>query len=218
MTLAIVAAYGHLLDDDPDTALVTLESASTSDRRYGEMQRLLGFRLTEARLYAGQREQAFAESDRALHEFRKSREYHLPYFRMAGRFIHGNAALAAYEETGSPHLLARALDDARAVAAAPLGLSGAAALQLRAAVAHQRGNAERSRALLRRAEQIYASNDSGMYVLYARRARGLISEGPLGQRLLDETESALRAEGVRDVARWTRMKLPGFGPRTPRGR
>src|SRR6185436_9545417 len=97
MTLAIVAAYGHLLDDQTETAIATLESAISSDRRYGEMQRLLGFRLTEARLYAGRTAQAFAESDRTMREFRKSREYQLPYFRMAGSFIHGNAALAAFE-------------------------------------------------------------------------------------------------------------------------
>src|SRR6185436_10974254 len=70
MTLAIVAAYGHLLDDQSEIANATLESGISSDRRYGEMQRLLGFRLAEARIYAGRCEQAFAENDRALHEFR----------------------------------------------------------------------------------------------------------------------------------------------------
>jgi hypothetical protein len=119
--------------------------------------------------------------------------------------------MSAYARHPRHALLDEVLNNARVLSRIGLPIARALSDQMRAAVALHRGDRRAALEFAQSAERCHAAEAVAVYEIYMRRARGLILAGPEGKALLDETADTLRAQGIKDVDRWTAMKLPGFG-------
>jgi serine/threonine protein kinase len=83
---------------------------------------------------------------------------------------------------------------------------------VRAAVAHGRGQRERTLAELDAAISGYEACDMRVRADCARRRKGELLGGEEGHALIESAHASLRERGVRDAARLTNAYAPGFAP------
>ncbi|HVK77973.1 MAG TPA: protein kinase [Kofleriaceae bacterium] len=85
---------------------------------------------------------------------------------------------------------------------------------LRAAIEHQRGNADRAVRSLTAAAAGFDAADMRLHAHAARRRLGLLLGGDEGRALVAAADSAMVAEAIAEPARMTALLAPGFGART----
>lgn len=107
-------------------------------------------------------------------------------------------------------LLALATDDARRLDREGRPYARAAAALIRGALAHQRGELERAVAELDAAAGGFDAARMKLYAACARRRRGELVGGDHGRAEVARADAVLRAEGIRDVRRWTAVYAAGF--------
>ena len=81
---------------------------------------------------------------------------------------------------------------------------------VRAAVAHQRGQATQATALLSEAEQMFERAEMHLYAAATRRRLGEKLGGEQGQRLIAEADAWMTEQKIKNTEAMTRMLAPGF--------
>jgi hypothetical protein len=119
-------------------------------------------------------------------------------------------ALAQARPSERARLIAAAERDAQSLEREGRHYARAWAALLRAGVAASRG--QRGRALRELGSAIvgFDEADLSLHAACARRRKGEILGGDEGRALIQRADSALRAQDIRDVERWTAMYAPGF--------
>jgi ATP/maltotriose-dependent transcriptional regulator MalT len=161
-------------------------------------------------LYRGDGAQAWERLDGAWPSFERSVLLRLQTLRANARFARSRAALCLAAATGRRDLHATALGDARRLEGEGAGYCQALASQIRATVAHQRGDAERALALLTSAEQLYDAHDMHMSAAALRWHRGRLVGGSEGAALIEQALKFYRDEGAADERGLIAMTAPGF--------
>ena len=204
----------YLIDDDPRRARDELGNTIWIELERGfHVQHWYDFNaLMELHLYEGV-DPDFDHVHRRLAAFRWSQLGRLAVFRVETEWLVGRLALAFPETARFGHgrirTAIRRLE--RTSAAYPRLL----AAQLRAGLAHAMGDDAEAREQLKNA--IHLAKGLDMRVPPAAAAWQLASllPGDEGEAMRERARSALAQEGVRDVARFAHLMLPGFA-RTPK--
>ncbi|HEX3760040.1 MAG TPA: protein kinase [Kofleriaceae bacterium] len=132
--------------------------------------------------------------------------------RVLNRLARASAALACGAATPAEQrwLIPLAGHDARQLEREGRPYARAAAALIRAAIAHQRGEPERALAELDVAVLGFDAARMKLYAACARRRRGELLGGDAGRDEIARADAVLRAEGIRDVRRWTAVYAAGF--------
>jgi len=85
---------------------------------------------------------------------------------------------------------------------------------IRAAVAHQRGDASRALQRLSEAEAGFEKLDMRLFLQACRYRRGELDGGDDGKRLTEVAAAWMSSEGIVNPAKMVRMLAPGFGGAT----
>ena len=81
---------------------------------------------------------------------------------------------------------------------------------LRAAITHQRGNANETIHQLKEAIDGFERQDMGLYAAAARRRLGELSGGERGRQLVTEADDWMAQEKIQNPTLMVRMLAPGF--------
>jgi len=122
-------------------------------------------------------------------------------------------ALARHEPAGAPKRLEQARTHAKSLGRERHPLSRGAAALVQAALAHHTGDRPRALKFLEAAISGYDSAEMSLRANVARRRLGELLGGTRGQELARAADATMRAQGIHDVERWTRMYSAAFpGP------
>jgi tetratricopeptide (TPR) repeat protein len=206
-----------LAGDDPTAADVELqESVSGWSSTLFTPQHMVRILLaTEVDLYRGNAQVAFGRLEEVWKVATRSFAMGWQITRIWALSLRGGAALGAARagEADREQRLARA----RQCAASLDKVSGqpharGPALVLRAALANWAGQSDRAADLLAQAAEQFTAAGMVLHAASARWGRGqLASDGAAANDAID-AETTLRSHGVKNVARWARMYLPGVLP------
>ncbi len=111
---------------------------------------------------------------------------------------------------GRQRLLWRAEGRSRQIERGKAAWSNPLAFLLRAGVANLRGRSEEAVRQLATAEGGLEAADMRMYAAAARRQRGRLLGGAEGEKLVQQADALMKAEGVREPARIAAVLVPGF--------
>jgi eukaryotic-like serine/threonine-protein kinase len=161
--------------------------------------------------YEGDPVQAF---DLARAEWPALARSQLLRVHVARAFFHydrGACAIGVLHRGGSEKAAARATarSDARALLRTHLPYAAGWAALLEAGLAEADGHSERAISLLCHAIAILDRHHIAMYAAAARRRLGGLLGGSEGKALLERSDAALRAQGVRDVEAMSELFVPG---------
>lgn len=122
------------------------------------------------------------------------------------------ALVAAVEQVNEKqHFCRSAMRDAATMAREKMPWSDPLAALIRAAVAHQRGQADKALSLVTHAEQGLEQAGMAMYAAAARYRKGQLLKGDEGESLKQAAESWMRELGVKEPENMIRMYAPGIG-------
>ena len=202
-----------LADDDPDAARrhVRLAMAQWSHRGF-LVQHWQAMRAeAEIELYVGNAAAARERVRRDRAAFRRSFLGASQFIRISNAYVLGRCAIAAADadtrrrprRLAEARRIARDLGRERASHSAPLAAILSAGI---ASVAGDRAAAVRS---LRTAIELGTSADLGLQTAAARYQLGRLLGGDDGRELVEGSEMALAAQGVRAPLRYVSMVVPG---------
>lgn len=204
--------------------LVAEVQSMLSPERFTPQHLLCVAKACDADMYRGAPEAAWARITGVWQFAELTQSMGWPIFRARGVLARGAAtvALAWRKPSEREGLLASAQQDAEALAqvgqqcavgAPSLGhyVLGVAAL-LRASVAASRSQRELALTELDTALAELDAAESRLLAACARRRKGELLGGAAGRALIDASEAVMRAEGLREPARWSDVYAPGFVP------
>lgn len=203
----------HLLDDQPERARhessAWLARWSYSDQGIPRMNNY--WWLVNSLLYEG-------DADGAYRQARMRKSFGLRLIMAAVQAVRiwttdllGRSALYAAQEPGA--LKARLLQEASRsmhrlrCEQRPWAIALASCLD--AGIAAAQGELERSKIALRQTAEQFDVAGMRIHAVVARRRHGQLLSGDAGRREVAACEEQLRAEGITNPARWSRMILPG---------
>jgi eukaryotic-like serine/threonine-protein kinase len=197
---AAVGTTANLVDDQPGRARRELADAiarwNVPDAVHIQhFNALMSEVMTD--LYVGDGESAWRRMDGALKPYERAFMLRVQTLRVSAQFARGRAAVAAGRHA-RPELFRVASADARALAKEGVAYARGLGALLEAAVAHARGDVERTLALLREAIARLEASEMRLHVEAARWELGRLIGGDDGAALVKAAEDHLRSEGVRD--------------------
>jgi tetratricopeptide (TPR) repeat protein len=208
------ANFAWLVQDEPGLALKHVDEAMAqwSVRGFHVLHTMgLGARAN-VHLYRGAPERALAEIDASWRPLRRSLLLHVQYIRLYCCELRARALLASAErsEPGREHAVRAATRDIHRIAREKMPLAGPFADMLRAGLAAVRGDDARAMVLLRAATETCHAADMNLHATVARRYLGKMLKGSEGAALVEEAETFMRRETVKNIPAMCRCILPGF--------
>jgi serine/threonine protein kinase len=165
----------------------------------------------DVELYAGDGPAAYARLERDARELEDSRLLNVQFMRILTSFAWGRAAVASADS--SPGRRAARLSEARRCASQIRGerMAWAAPLaaMLSASVKSVEGDRPGAEAALRAAVELAEAVDMSLYAAAARYQLGTLLGKTAGAASIREAEDVMRAQEVRECARFASMFLPG---------
>ncbi|MFT3926068.1 MAG: protein kinase [Myxococcales bacterium] len=134
----------------------------------------------------------------------------LPFARMALHELRGRANVLAARLLDQPRRLTAAEEDARTLLRTDDEISRGFGYLTQANVAQLRGYTAQAVASLRAGIGLLESQGLDMWVFAARLALGSVWNSEEGRSIARDTERTLRQRGVKNIARWRAMLMPGF--------
>jgi tetratricopeptide (TPR) repeat protein len=206
------AQWEWLAADDPDRGRAALERAMRDAPR--EMTFVLEWGADQTMdlvdQYAGESERAFGRTPQKwAWKGRSYRHYRLQRWWRA--FLAGGIAATCMRDRSlrrQAHATAERYARFLGKDADPWPRAMSASVY--AAIAFRQGNTARAAELLQQATAGFDALGLGMYALATRRERGLVLGGETGQALIDEVDSQLRSQGVKNPARFVESFVAGF--------
>jgi hypothetical protein len=204
----------ELIAGRPDAAQHILdESLKRWTQRHYNMQLAIAVYIrTWIYLYRGDAAAAHELLDREWPGLKRNHYLRLSGTRQWLYSSRAQSALALARTATDPGALLRAAErDARKLAGDVTLFAHPLAGLIRAGCASVRGETRNAISLLEKAVTDFNSVDMAIMAAAARRRLGELTGGEGGQALIEASEAAMRAEGVRDPARITAMFANGFG-------
>jgi serine/threonine protein kinase/tetratricopeptide (TPR) repeat protein len=171
---------------------------------------------TNALLYAGRVDEAHANISRHWRALQRSLiPVAIQSVRVYALTARGRAALALAERDDArrAELLRDVERAARGVIRERMPWATPGAQLLRAGVARVRGDIDGAAALLRSSTSGFDAADMALHAAASRGALGELLGGDEGRALVDQAESWMRSESVKNPARMSAMIAPGFAKR-----
>jgi serine/threonine protein kinase/tetratricopeptide (TPR) repeat protein len=197
-----------LAADDPDKARAEVIEALKSWPHEGfHLQHYVALHaLAQIEIYTGDFEVGWKHIEGQWQAMEDSMLLRIPAVRVEAMQLRARAALATSDE-GKLRLAEKM---ARKIEKVEMSWSKPFATLIRAAVAHQRGEAVKTVTLL--AETIKSSDDADMrlHAAAARRCLGQITGGQKGQRLIAEADAWMVEQKIKNPEAMARMLATGF--------
>ena len=165
----------------------------------------------QTELYRGRGTSAWRLIDANWTAMKRTSLFRIQFLRIEASYLRARCALLMAGAGGNPRrYLAVARRDLRRIASEGMRWSDSIALLLNASVAHAEGRPDLAADYLARAATAFDRSDMHLYAAVTRRRLGGLVKGDGGRRLLQEADTWLAAQDVRNPARITRMLAPGF--------
>jgi tetratricopeptide (TPR) repeat protein len=203
-----------LVDDDPDEARAQVHAAMEAWSKQGfHLEHYFElFALTNIDLFEGRAREAYTRVAERWSTLRRSL---LPAtvqsIGILAWHFRARCALAVAEATGEAALLKVAARDAHAIERERMAWANPLAALLRAGIAATRDDRERAVPLLRAAIAGFDAADMALYAAASRRSLGTLLGGDEGRALVEQAETWMKSETVKNPAKMTAMLAPGFG-------
>ncbi len=201
-----------LAADDPDRARDEVISAMTAWPRQGfHLQHYTSLAaLAQIELYTGDTEVAWKHIESQVKALEKSLLLRTQGLRIDAAHLRARLALASASGKGRERRLRIAETSARIIAKEQMAWSDPLAALIRAALAHQQGDAETSIALTRAALAGLEQADMALYAAAARRRLGELLGGDEGREMIARADEWLSRQQVKNPSAVTRLMAPGF--------
>jgi tetratricopeptide (TPR) repeat protein len=217
-SLASIGAFGvheHLAADEPDQARCHLAELIAIWSRQGfHMQHMQHLWMgSHIELYCEEGAAAWDLMTRQWPDLKRSLLMRVQLIRIGMRHLRARCALAKAVTVGAAHsrpYLASAESDARRLEREHMPWGEALAHLIRAGVATGRGDRPEAVAQLSQAMAGLEANDMLYPAAVARRRLGELVGGDEGQALIEQVNSWMTAQRIRNPDRFTAMLAPGF--------
>jgi hypothetical protein len=217
-SLASVGAFGvheHLAADDPGQARHDLEELTRLWSRQGfHMQHMQQLWMgSHIELYCEQGDAAWDLMTRQWPDLQRSLLMRVQLIRIGMRHLRARCALAKAVAAGAGHsrpYLASAERDAQKLERERMPWGDALAHLIRAGVASGRGDRPEAMARLKAAIDGLEANDMRYLAAVARRRLGELTGGDEGRMRVEEVNSWMSGQNIRNPDRFTAMLAPGF--------
>jgi len=203
----------ELIAGRPDAALNILEESLKrwTQRHYSMQLAIAVYIRTWIYLYKGEAAAAHELLDREWPILKKNHYLRLSGVRQWLYSARGQSALALAQTASDPELhLRQAERAARKLESDVTVFAHALAGLIRAGCASVRGQTPNAMALLDKATADFTAVDMAMMAAAARLRLGELTGGASGRAFIEESEAAMKAEGVLDPARLTAIFANGF--------
>ncbi len=210
----------RLAADDPDGAERDLADAmaqwGSPDQQVQQYHEL--FARVQIELYRKRGREALALIDGRWRLLEQAHLLRIQVVRMMLFHVRARAAVAAVaakevEGAAAVALVESALRDVRAIERDELRWATPLARLIEAAVQARKGDRPGAIALLTEATIDFDASDMSLWSAAAARRRGELLGGDAGRALIDGADAKMRAQGVKDPARYCGMLAPGFTTR-----
>jgi serine/threonine protein kinase len=167
--------------------------------------------MTQVELYLGRGREAWELLMSRWPDLSRSQLLRVQLIRIAMGHLRARCALAAAIGSSAPApLLGSAEAAARALEREDVAWSRALAVLIRASLLAARGERPRAIALLAEAEGALRGAGLALHAESANRRRGQLLGGRAGDDLVNQSESWMASQGIRNPARMASMCAPGF--------
>ena len=168
---------------------------------------------TEIALYSGRGAEAWAGVERCWGDLRRSFLLRVQPVLIESLFLRARAALAAaMDPSVTPdrraRLIAAAERDATRLAKEKASWAQGLSSMILSGVRMVAGSPHQAVARLQFAEAEFEKSGMNLYLAVARRRRGELTQGQAGQLLIDEADSWMRRQAIRNGARFVAMLAP----------
>jgi eukaryotic-like serine/threonine-protein kinase len=201
-----------LVADDPNRARAEVIEALKAWSHEGfHLQHYVSLHaLAQIELYTGDLEVAWKHVEGQWQALEDSLLLRIPMVRVEASQLRARAALAMAGPVYDPDRWRLAEKLARKIAKIDISWSAPFASLIRAAIAHQRGEAETAVTLLKQAVQSFERADMWLYAAAARHRLGERLAGERGDQLVAEAEAWMTEQRIKNPTAMTRMLAPGF--------
>lgn len=206
-------AFCELVADRPDKALNVMDESLQrwTQRDYNVQLAIAIYMRAWIYLYRGMPAEALEILAREWPHLKKHHYPRLSGVRQWLFFARAQNVLALARTMADPRAALRTAEhDARKLEADYVPFANSMARLIRAGCAALRGDKPNALALLEKAAAELDAADMAMMAAAARRRIGELAGGSSGQALIDASEAAMRAEGVRNPARLAAVFASGF--------
>jgi serine/threonine protein kinase len=206
--LTLYVAFAELVRDRPLRAQEFLESqAERLTSLYGPFHLWVAVRSVHTALYMGDGAAALARIEQEMPRFEKCALSRGRFLAATNAFLLARSCLmlAGDQPARASSLINRAATIGKQLLRNGLPHARATGLLVLAEAAYRLGQRSRAQEHLRACIDGTAQHQAPMFAAYARRALGVVMGGPEGAALIEATDAALRAEGITNPERWTRM-------------
>ncbi|MBV9122803.1 MAG: hypothetical protein JO112_05570, partial [Planctomycetes bacterium] len=203
----------RLAADDPEAARRELSDTlgPLSGKGYHVQHQLVLMARAAIHLYEGRAAALWEQVQAETRVFRAWLLARVKFHRLQMNQDRAFVALAAALEVSHAEPFRQAAEqEAGQLEGERMPWAEALARYTRAALAAQRGDAERARRLLAEAADRYEGLDMALYAAATRRRLGGLLGGDDGRALAAQADARLTAEQVRNPARMTALLAPGF--------
>jgi eukaryotic-like serine/threonine-protein kinase len=209
--LALSLAAAQLMEDAPQAALALLEEQRQllSDE-FGTAHVWVMHRTIDSYNYLGLGVEALHYHREHWAAFTGSYLYRTKPFYVLAHWFRVKSAIGAAVAELTPERLAIAARAAKNLERTGRTEAHCLSLLAMAAIAHLQTDRERAQKYLLSAIDGCTKHQCGLLAVYARRNLGVVLGNAEGERLIAEADADLRAQGVRNPARWVATYAPGF--------
>ena len=211
-----IAYMASLAADDPDDASRTVRDGigRWSQQGFHLQHYYVMLATTDIDLYASRGVAAWTGVEGRWRELRRSLLLQVQPVRIESLFLRARAALAAAiaPDIGAARrtqLIAAAERDAARLANEGATWGTALSDLVCSCVATLSGQPERALARLQRAETLFEETGMQLHRAVAQRCRGVLTDGPEGELLIERSDEWMRAQHIRNGARFVAMLAPG---------
>jgi hypothetical protein len=213
LTNSAVFVYPSLAADDPRDAEGQLRECAIQWSHAGV--HVQHFYLVQGwahcELYRGRGINALRQLEQEYPRLRRAGLLRVQNLRATTHDAIGRSALAVAQERGPTRALLRlAAARARSLMRERMPWAEALATMIRAGIAGVNGDDDSAVPLLKRASDGFEAAEMGLHAAVARRRLGEILGGEEGQRLVEDADRWLTAQGIQVPERFAAMYAPGF--------
>jgi serine/threonine protein kinase/tetratricopeptide (TPR) repeat protein len=166
--------------------------------------------LVHIELYTGDAEVAWRHIEGQWKALEHSILLRTQILRIAAMHLRARAAIASALAENEPGRLAVAEKMAHKIAKEKMDWAMPWVTLLKAAITHQRGDANETRNLLKEAIDGFERQDMGLYAAAARRRLGELTQGERGRELVAEADAWMSNQKIQNPTLMVNMLAPGF--------
>ncbi len=166
--------------------------------------------LAQIELYTGDAEVAFKQFEAQLPALRRSLMLRIQTVRIEARHLRAQTALASAFGAQRNRKLRIAEKMAKRILQERMPWANPLAGLIQAEIASSRGEHPEAIRLLTEAMEGFSSAEMGLFEAATRRRLGQLLGGDEGNRLINEADSWMTNQRIKNPARLTRMLVPGF--------